>query len=99
MQKTFHLDSAGVYIDPYPKLHFQWVVDEIAHALVRVLVKQSSVQQRDRKVCRKKGHNPSLGIKALLCSVDLGASGNLDTLPTFWAPLPPVCGTICLRRV
>lgn len=99
MQKTFHLDSEGVYTEPYPKSHFQWLVDEIVPALARALVKQSSVQQRDRKVCRKKGDNSSLKMEALLCSVDLGASGNLDTSPTLWALLPPVCGTICLRRV
>lgn len=98
MQKAFHLNIAGVYIKPDPNQHFQMkLVDETVPALMKALIKQSSTQQRDKEVCRD--HNPSMGIRALLCSVDVGASGNsghaasfLGSSPTnVWGYLPTMC--------
>jgi len=36
MQKAFQLDSAGVYTEPYPTLHAQWLVGEPVPTLVKV---------------------------------------------------------------
>lgn len=49
---------------PCSKLHYQRVADKIVPALVKALVRPGRMK-RDWKLCRKKGPNPSLGIKSL----------------------------------